>query len=171
MTIDYFWWVIERLGWADEIRKGTKRPYEVCGTRLVQFLPDKEGQLEFDAHYRTIVRKLRTRLDAWEDERSSRRFPLGDDSYGDLIAMIVGLGKAEYDRVMENPSLAWERSNRPYGSVDSYVESFSYMFQYIPNFTEHSMKRQQEVLKKIQKLQAKKAKLDEEIKALQNSIF
>lgn len=33
------------------------------------------------------------------------------------------------------------------------------------------MKRQQEVLKKIQKLQAKKAKLDEKIKALQNSIF
>lgn len=50
MTIDYFWWVIERLGWADEIRKGTKRPYEVCGTRLAQLLPDKEGQLEFDAH-------------------------------------------------------------------------------------------------------------------------
>lgn len=167
MMIEKFWWVIERAGWADEIRKGTKRAYETCGERLVQLLPTVEERVAFEKLYRTCHRQLSNKINRWEEERASRRMPLGeplgDDSFDDLVAMIIGLGQAEYEKTMADPSHAWQRATRGYGSVDSYVESFSYCLHSLKGVPEAIRAKHAELSKELSELYAQKKEIEAKI--------
>jgi hypothetical protein len=66
--------------------------------------------------------RLRTRIEAWENT-SDQRISLGDDSFGDLLAHIVGLGRDEFAHVMATPKLAQERAQR-----GDFAENFMYVF-------------------------------------------
>ena len=59
---------------------------------------------------------------------------LGDDSFGDLIAHIVGMGEAEYNAVMANPALGAARAKD-----HKFDESFAYAIPFKSNYTEYSL--------------------------------
>ena len=61
-----------------------------------------------------------------------QQLPVGDDSYEDLRAHIIGMGRKEFQKVMRNPELAYDRA------VDGkYTESFSYA---IPSRSDYQKK-------------------------------
>jgi len=66
--------------------------------------------------------KFRARLD---NKITSVVHGVGDDSFSDVLAHIIGMGKEAYDAVMKDPSLAQQLIDD-----NKYRESFSYAFPY-----------------------------------------
>jgi hypothetical protein len=116
MPEERFWALVERIGWADE-----SVGHEARGKALAGELDVLETTSASSALYR-LTGRLRTRLEEWEEE-SQKHIPCGDDRFSDLCNHIVGLGRAEYERVWENPALALERAERR-----AFRESFAYVF-------------------------------------------
>lgn len=166
-TIETFWWIIEKLDWAGAIRSGDRRPCDTCGKRLAELLTDPDDQDWFQDTYRQVSRKLHASIEAWED-KTGTSCGLGDDSFSDLVAMIVGLGQSVYDQTLSDPTLALKRARARYGTIEGYKESFAYTLHVLP--TERREARLKLVLEQIQKLQIEKAAIDTKIKALYENL-
>jgi len=108
MTTDEFWVTVAEIGW------GTK----TTDTKKVKRFLMRKGQefcKEFERVYREVDQAL---IDGGCDLH-------GGDSVGDCRAHIIGLGKAEYDKVMADQKVGEKR----YADGD-YTESFSYCTPY-----------------------------------------
>jgi len=124
------------------------RTAQVHPAEIIQEFWDKVAQIGWGTKttdYGTIKRDL---LKAWTPEKAEKMSDVfgmlsnalyvkcdkvvdgvGDDSFGDLRAHIIGLGREEFNRVMENPKLAQERINK-----GDYKESFSYCLPYASDY-------------------------------------
>lgn len=112
-----FWSITGELGWG---RRSIKP--EALGRALAGWV----GFLECVALDRTrlsLGRKLRDGIEAWE-KSSGMPLPCGDDSFGDLVHHVIGLGRETYEATLADPALALSRAE-----TRDYEESFAYVFQ------------------------------------------
>ncbi|HUU88870.1 MAG TPA: DUF4240 domain-containing protein [Candidatus Glassbacteria bacterium] len=112
MTEERFWKIVEECGW------GTK----TIDDKAIKKILLKELSKEEAKEFTDIKRKFMAQLDKKLAKVISN---LGDDSYGDLLSHIIGLGKAEFEAVLNDPQLAKIRAEKY-----QFVESFSYVFPY-----------------------------------------
>lgn len=116
------WKLIEFLNWADnnsDISALTARCIAKVGNAgweaLGMFVDEKVGGLQ------SVIKTY--------EEKSGNNLDIGsDDGFSDVCYHIVGLGKEEFDRCIQDPKLVEKRYNSPYGSYEGYRESFAYMF-------------------------------------------
>lgn len=117
-TEDEFWAFIEPFGWGT----ATTDSQAIKVALLHQLTPIKAGALRDQLD--VLTGALHQRLEA---ERV--RLECGDDSYQDLLAHVVGLGRAEYEKALADPRLLEERCDKR-----QYTESFSYALPYPNDF-------------------------------------
>src|SRR4051794_33456129 len=79
-----------------------------------------DERLAFDRAYREAHSRLAKRLEAWESEHTP--IEAGDDSFGDLVSHLVGLGREEYTATFADPERAASRAR-----ARDYVKSFAYV--------------------------------------------
>ena len=117
MSPAQFWTAVDQARWGQDYG------YD----RIKDFFLERFSQEETEAFRETfndLKRALGDELSQWaKDEDKS--FNLGDDSWGDLLAHIIGLGKREYEATMRDPSRALNRERR-----GDYKESFVYSIPY-----------------------------------------
>lgn len=110
------WALVDKIGWG--------KSYQTLDTDVVKYRLAASLGLErseaFSAWVDTKEHALYRAIDNWE-KKFHKNFDLGDDSFGDLISHIVGCGKAEYDAILANPGLAYDRARK-----DNFGEKFSY---------------------------------------------
>jgi len=126
MTLEEFWKTVEGLGWGHKTDgAGKTTDYKKVKKVLMQQWTQAQAK-EADEHFSKLRHALYKKLDATIEG-------VGDDGFGDLIAHIIGLGKAEYDKVLANPELANERVSKR-----RFVESFSYCLPYKDDYLSKS---------------------------------
>ena len=112
-----FWAFVDSTGWG---RRTTD--YNAIKENLMSRLSPQQAK-----KMRGILDKktgeLRRAISQWE--RSNDDLPVSDDSYSDLLAHIVGMGRREFANNLRNPELAYERATK-----GDYEESFSYALPY-----------------------------------------
>lgn len=124
MNEEIFWKAVDDMGWEangfdyDKIGKDLE-------TRLwAEYGDQQAGEIATGL----FITSMRVHNDLYKvvDKyaRKTKTYMGGDDSFSDLLNHIIGLGKAEYDAVMADPSLAAKRYEE-----DAFTESFSYCFQ------------------------------------------
>jgi len=119
MSESAFWKFIEPFGW------GTKTTdYDAIEKAIMRRLTADQAEELSEAFHR-LKGRLYKRVDDWQRD-NDRHLGVGDDGFDDLLSHIVGLGKREYDAVMKDPELAYQRAQARYGSKDGFEESFSY---------------------------------------------
>jgi len=124
---DMCWYMIDCIGW------GTKSTdYEKLRDQLHEyFCPEDIKDLkEFvNDRRKELVKRLGEFVDMHDMLDSDKRtfWGTGDDSFWDLTAHIVGLGKRAWELAMYNPNCVKKRAD-----VHDYKENFQYIFN-IPN--------------------------------------
>jgi hypothetical protein len=101
-----FWKVIGTLGW------GTSSNYEAMKVTLM--LNGRDWCLDFSTTYRRVLGALRSNA-------AEAGFGFCYDSWDDVLAHTVGLGKATYDACMADPRALINRME-----AGDYSESFTY---------------------------------------------
>lgn len=109
-----FWAAVDQAGW------GRHKDYNKVKAFFLERFSEKEAD-EFRAQFSDLKNKLARELDAWAKDEDGKDWGMGDDSWGDFLAHIIGLGKREYDAVMRDPQKAYDRAQR-----NDYRESFAY---------------------------------------------
>jgi len=133
MTEDRFWEIVSKVGW------GTEHTDYYRGKKiLMEYLPDVGTMEEFRVHMGSTHNELYDVIDKWA--KANDVHVGGDDSFGDLINHIIGMGRAETARVLKNPNLAGDRANASYGSNAGYKESFSYCIPYDDDYLPQEVK-------------------------------
>lgn len=104
-----FWRIVDQIGWGTKTTDYKK----IKKALMTKFSPEEAEEFSdmksmFEGK---LYQRLKQKTDIW----------LGGDSGSDFIAHIVGLGKDEYEKVMQHPTYAEERYNR-----GDFVESFDY---------------------------------------------
>lgn len=114
-AIAEFWTDIKPFGW------GTKTTDHVAIERrlLREWTPEKARKAQ------DVFQHLQSKM--FKALRNVRE--VSEDSFGDLVAHIIGLGQAEYEAVLADPMLAQERA-----STGNYAESFSYALPFSTSF-------------------------------------
>jgi hypothetical protein len=111
-TREEFWALVQRVaGRTEHVGQRTSDRAEL-------------GPEEMRAAYRCfreLLAPLQDRIQHWE-RVTGKRLPCDDAAFDDLTAHIIALGQEEYDRVMANPELSFERALRG----DFRAESFAY---------------------------------------------
>lgn len=114
MEIDRFWAIVAKAEWEKH------KDFRISQRRLRQELPTLEDLDAFGNCFSKLRATLAARIEKAE-RHGDDRLGLGDDSFSDLIAHIVGLGRDEYQACIENPKRAIVRGNH-----HDFTESFSY---------------------------------------------
>jgi|GEM_PF-2454565 len=144
-----FWEIVDGLGW------GTKTTdYKALKKHLLRNLSPNQAD-GMRTTFSQMSGKLYRVLTKWEEAGDTgdgaggirtpavsfrtwletgkrgnpREFGLGDDSFGDLLAHIIGMGKREYEAVLKNPQRALDRARS-----DGYKESFAYALPYTADY-------------------------------------
>jgi len=113
------WNYIKRMNWA-EACKNHQGYYDV--KRVLLFSHSKSVNDEIKAFARARVSELIARVDKYDDENDTRSGDYsGDDSHGDMMYHVIGLGEAKFNEIMADPSKL--------NGMD-FTESFSYCFPY-----------------------------------------
>lgn len=113
--VNEFWAEVAKMGWN---KKGDFHRIEKMLLKTWTVKQAARMRTVFDGLMSQLYKKLDKHVDG-----------VGDDSFSDLRAHIIGLGKAEFDRVMEDPSLAQKRIN-----ANDFIESFAYALPYEESF-------------------------------------
>jgi hypothetical protein len=123
MTEDQFWGLVASINWA-ETSLQPKQDYDAIHSSLSVILK-KQGITDL----RKIAGLAWNELDKLVGDA---RNPAGggDDSHSDLLYHIVGLGKEEYYKHLNDYSLIEARGKARYQTVDGFRESFSYCLPY-----------------------------------------
>lgn len=117
MTTEQFWTIVATLGW------GMKADTTSIKLALMRQLTPAQAEA-FDARFCALRAAL--------DKKIAKAVDcLGDDSYTDLCAHIIGLGEAEYTATLARPSKARARA-----AAGNFAESFAYV---IPNDRDYLM--------------------------------
>ena len=116
------WKEIEPLGW------GTwSNDFHIVG-RLMWKLYTPDTILALRQFVAAQVTKLYGAVDVYE-KQYYRRLNIGsDDGKNDVMHHVVGMGEAEFNRVIQNIILLEDRYNADYDTPEGYRESFSYCF-------------------------------------------
>ena len=115
MSVLEFWRLTEPYGW------GTKTTdYKSIQKDLMRKMTPEQAK-DLNQTFRNLKIKLYETVIQAEKAREIPHINVGDDSFDDLQAHIIGMGRREYEAVMKNPALAAER-----GNAGKFSESFSY---------------------------------------------
>ena len=125
MSTSNFWTAVDQAGCGRD--HNYKRIKELFLERFTQREAD-----EFRATFSDLKAKLEQKLDRWAED-NDKEFGLGDDSWGDFLAHIIGMGKHEYDVVMRDPDRGYERAVN-----GNFKESFSYGIPYKDDYEDQS---------------------------------
>lgn len=113
------WKYIEELNWKVLSKK--KRGYEEGKLYMLENFTPKRGK-EIDDFVRERHNELYKRIEEYERANDTHCGSYGgDDSFGDMIHHVIGLGEEKFNEIMEDPSQL--------NDMD-YVESFSYCIPY-----------------------------------------
>ena len=129
MSTSNFWTAVDQAGWSRD--HNYKRIKELFLERFTQREADA-----FRATFQDLQHTLGDTLSQWAED-NDKEFGLGDDSWGDFLAHIIGMGKHEYDVVMRDPDRGYERAVN-----GSYKESFSYGIPYKDDYAEKARQPQ-----------------------------
>ena len=110
MTRDEFWAEVEAIGWG-----------ETTDCKAIKIAQLRKGVVHCEG--------MREHFDAVDNALYTKTEMGGSDSPDDCRRHIIGLGKAEFDKVMSKPSLAKKR----YKS-GGYTESFAYAIPHSSDF-------------------------------------
>jgi hypothetical protein len=134
-----FEWVLSQVKWwdlVDELGWGTATTdYDQIRDALISRLSLDEA-VEFRRFIDRAMNLLHSEITDWEEYDDTPTVPCSDDSFSDLRAHIVGLGKKEFSSVMENPLFAYNRAMAKYGTKEGYKESFLYAIPYHTDYLE-----------------------------------
>lgn len=116
MNDQNFWWIIQETGWGK---------FDFNYKRIKAYLMGRMDFKTSETFMKTYEKKysdLEKRIDKYLDDRETlmrgHRLPFtGDDSFRDMVAHVIGLGKEFYEWAINDPSII--------RSVDI-KESFSY---------------------------------------------
>lgn len=118
ITDEQFWQEVEKIGWGRKILKsGTVQ-------KMLSIAWGPEKSVVIRNRCRFFEKTLNVCLTKWS-RQNEKPFGLGDDSFGDLVSHIVGLGRAEYEAVMANPELGYKRAIKR-----DFEECFNYCLPY-----------------------------------------
>ena len=113
---EIFWNLVKEIGW------GTK----TTDTKIIKRTLNREYNEEFIKSMKDIAIRQRRALATIMDEHALKEtgsigsyWGVSDDSFWDLTAHIVGLGKEVYDFICKNPI---------YAKTIKYSENFEYIF-------------------------------------------
>lgn len=112
------WAMIEGLGWG---RKTTD--HRKLKAELMSKLTADQAE-EFGKIVSRLEGTLGRAITKWSRDNDVE-FDLGGDSWGDMLAHIVGLGRREYMATLKDPSRAYERAQK-----GDFAESFDYVIPY-----------------------------------------
>lgn len=117
---EYFWEVIAKMDYVSDF------DYK----RIRNTFKD-EITKEFNDQYNKIYSQLENRIDEMLENEGLSGYEdlinLGDDSFGDMIAHIIGLGKDEYEKCMLNIHEVSAHAQGKFGTKEGYSESFEYI--------------------------------------------
>lgn len=113
-----FWSIIEPFGWGTK----TTKYDDIKVALLRQLTPEKAMMLraQLDKLMHALSQALRAK---------HIKLECGDDSYWDLMAHVVGLGRAEYESCLMNPQLMKARCDG-----GGFTESFAYALPHANDF-------------------------------------
>ena len=126
MTEDRFWGIVEGVNWG-EISLG-KYDSEGKQKEVAQHLSYKEIS-DLRGIFSIAWNMLDNFIGADRNPAGS-----GDDSHGDLISHIIGLGRKAFYNHLDNYSLIEARGKAPYNTVKGYTECFSYCLPYAEDY-------------------------------------
>ena len=113
------WNYIEEINWAERSQK--RRGYEDAKMYMLENFTEKRCK-EIDAFVRERHNELYTRINEYERANDTHCGDYGgDDSFGDMIHHVIGLGEAKFNEIMEDPTKL--------NGMD-FVESFGYVMPY-----------------------------------------
>lgn len=120
LTDDKCWEILESVKWGTD--------YKTIDDTAVKFaLAHRLGEEDAECLWRFFQRqtaRVSTAINKWE-RATNNSVDLGDDSFGDLCAHIVGMGRAMVDEVVAQPEVAYALA-----VSGKFGESFAYC---IPN--------------------------------------
>jgi Protein of unknown function (DUF4240) len=146
-TEDEIWKIILELDWKPSSK--TNRYHKTVKQKLMNdYIFDIEEIKNFVKGKR---KELQQFLREWRKEQKTKIiYHFGsDDSFWDLTAHIVGLGKDFYEYILNNPKTASDMANER-----DYVENFEYSFNVGGDEDYHKL------LEKAQKIEDRKRKLN-----------
>ena len=130
MNEDKFWDIVDFIGWGKICKKD--RAYDEGKAMFMDQVETLEGLEAFRKVFSEKHNALYQAFDQWEKDgqdwhahHNPRSFGLGDDSFGDLIAHCIGLGREEYKACLADPERAHKRA-----LAYDFSESFSYCIPY-----------------------------------------
>lgn len=175
MNEERFWGLVQAVDWSGLCAQG-RRPYEAGKKRMFDLLPTLSDMKAFRQTYQQVTCQLSEALERWEKDgedwtgdHNPRHFPCSDDSWSDLLAHIVGLGREEYDACVADPERAHKRA-----TAYDYTESFSYCIPYESEYDSPEVKAQKAAEAKQAALQHQQdlvESLSEELMALQETLY
>lgn len=110
-----FFALIEPLGW------GTRSCDRVALAKALAGRTTLPERLAAEGCFWSLRRRLHQRIEAWEGD-GGEQIPAGDDSFGDLLSHVIGLGRAEFEATLAEPDRARDRAERR-----DYQESFAHV--------------------------------------------
>lgn len=135
LRIDYntYWKMIEEIGW-EKHERFYRGGYKTETEELLKKYP-KELVLVLGEFARNQRMRLKEVLNQYSINKigSLDYYGLGDDSFWDLTAHIVGLGHKKYYQVLNDPEIA-----RTMARNADFVENFEYIFS--PHTIEETLK-------------------------------
>jgi len=123
------WGILEQINWAK--RSQDYRGYNQCKVYLLEMYT-QEGCNAIRKFAEDRKAELYKRVTEYQKENNYRCGDYsGDDSFGDLLWHVVGLGEKAFNMIMENPKLL---------DRVKYVECFAYCLPYDSDFLEDDLR-------------------------------
>ena len=123
-----FWKIVEDINWADK-----KKDQEHTQEKLALLWGPEKSEAVHLA-FNTYKSRLCRAIELWEREHGET-CDVSDDGFSDLMSHIIGLGEAEFNKVLKNPEFAKARASR-----SDYRESFGYLIPSKWTFENHISK-------------------------------
>lgn len=135
MTEKRFWEIVELVNWPNICNE--YRPYYKARKNLIKVLTKEESK-EFSNFSIGFKKVLYTML-------FNKVKCMGDDSYGDFIAHIIGMGQVEYEKCVNDNNYALNAYQ------NTYIENFFYC---IPSDEDYTLKETnyEEYIKRAKKI-------------------
>jgi hypothetical protein len=126
MTEDKFWEIVKTVNWESDC------DFERIKLWFLKNVPEDEASAFTD-----IMTEKWNLLDHMiGDERNPAGG--GDDSHGDLINHVIGLGKEQYEAHLKDYKLLAARGSAAHGTKEGYAECFSYAIPYDDDYKQYS---------------------------------
>lgn len=116
MTEERFWAIVEMADWPARQTEDSDRGKIFLMSRL-----DRGEVHQLRGIYESLSNDLWLAVGN-HLKSTDQVIGVGDDGYGDLVAHVIGLGRAEYEKAMADPQVVVER-----GRARKFASNFSYI--------------------------------------------